>query len=88
MEELSRTFQTHDAVLRPPAADGIVKLPQDLGTVALRVVLTVAPGRNLLGLYDRRLRQLDNAHGFPWSAQVAGVLKYQRAHFTSCLYKT
>lgn len=40
---------------------GIVKLPQDLGTVALRVVLTVAPDRNLLGLWDQRLRQLDNA---------------------------
>jgi len=39
---------------------GIVKLPQDLGTVALRVVLTVAPDRNLLGLCDQRLRQLDN----------------------------
>src|ERR1017187_5425251 len=40
---------------------GHVKLPQDLGTVALRVVLTEAPDRNLLGLRDRRLRQLDNA---------------------------
>jgi hypothetical protein len=40
---------------------GIVKLPQDLGRVARRVVVTEAPDRNPLGLCDRRLRQHDNA---------------------------
>lgn len=33
-------------------------VPQDLGTVALRLVLTVAPDRNLLGLCDRRFVNL------------------------------